>query len=415
MKKFLLDIIKSLIRRLAQKTIQKYDPGIIAITGSVGKTSTKMAIYSVLQGVRKVRVAHGNFNNEIGVPLTILGDWNESGGAWFWCKVIISSLWKLIIPSEYPEILILEYAIDRPGDMKYLLDIAKPQIGIITAIGDVPVHVEYFLNKDALIREKSRLIEYIPVHGFAILNADDSVVMNMKEHTRAHIMTFGFSEKSEVRITNFEHRYIDGKPVGVLFKLNYGGSFVPVRIDGIFSKAQIYACGAATAIGLMFGLNLVRIAENLQGYKAIRGRMNVVKGIKDTIILDDSYNAAPLAMWNAIQTLGEIKAKRRVAILGDMLEIGKYSLEVHEAIGERIAEYADYLITVGPRARFIGDSAIRHGLSEKKVVGFERAENAIEPVVDLIRKDDVILIKGSHSIGLERVVERISEVYNKTI
>src|SRR3989344_8163188 len=162
--------LQLILRQLAIRTIRKYQPGVIAVTGSVGKTSAKEAIYAVLKKYRSVRKNSGNFNNEIGVPLTILGDWEEISGKYFWVKVIAVSLLRLVFRLKYPELLILEYAADKPGDIKYLLDIAKPQIGIITTIGDIPVHVEFYSGPEAVAREKAKIIESLSATGFAILN-----------------------------------------------------------------------------------------------------------------------------------------------------------------------------------------------------------------------------------------------------
>ena len=135
--------LEKIIRWLAILTIKRYQPGIIAITGSVGKTSTKEVIYRILKDSRFVRATHGNFNNELGLPLTILGDYTEITGKMFWVKVIFKSIFRLIFKLKYPEILILEYAADKPGDIKSLLGIATPRIGVITSIGEIPSHIEF--------------------------------------------------------------------------------------------------------------------------------------------------------------------------------------------------------------------------------------------------------------------------------
>ena len=233
-----------LLRWLAVKMIAKYQPGIVVVTGSAGKTSTKEAIAVVLSSFRWVRATKGNFNNEIGVPLTILGDWNKITGNGFWVKVIFSSLFRLLFRVKYPEVLVLEYAADRPGDIKYLLDIARPQIGVVTTIGEIPVHVEYYSGPEAVAREKSKVVECLPSTGFAILNFDDLAVQDMKQRTRGHVVTFGFSPEAEVAISNFEYKMEGSRPTGISFKLNYGGSFVPVKLSGCFGKAQAYAAAA---------------------------------------------------------------------------------------------------------------------------------------------------------------------------
>lgn len=395
---------------MARLTLKKYQPGIIGVTGSVGKTSTKEAIYAVLRTFRSVRVSSGSFNNEIGLPLTILGGWTKIGGWFFWLRIIGAAILRLIFRVDYPEILILEYGADRPGDIKYLLEIARPQIGVVTAIGDIPVHVEFYSGPDAVAREKGRLIEALPATGFAVLNFDDEAVLDMKERTRAHAMTYGFADGAEVRIVNLEHRKLDDRPGGIFFKLEYGGSFVPINLQDSFGKAQAYAAAAAAAVGLAFGANLAKIADALSYYQAPDHRMKLILGVKGTYIFDDSYNASPMSMHAAINTVKSLGKMRKVGVLGDMLEIGKYTIEAHEEIGRMAAKVFDILITVGPRAKFIGDSAHKSGLPRKKIFGFETADEAKLTVQELLKKRDLVLIKASRAMVLDKIVEEIRQV-----
>ncbi|MDP1719159.1 MAG: Mur ligase family protein [bacterium] len=410
MKNLLRNHLKSILGTLARWTLRKYQPGIVGITGTVGKTSTREAVLAALRSIRKARASTGNFNNEFGLPLTILGSWEKAGGIFFWLKVIMVSLGRLIIHRPYPEILVLEYGADKPGDLKYLLDIARPQIGVVTAIGDIPVHVEFYTGPDAVAREKSRLVEALPAIGFAVLNFDDEAVYEMREKTRAHVITYGFASGAEVRITNFETRTEAGRPGGLSFKLEYGGSFVPVRLDGAFGKAQAYAAAAAAAVGLSFGMNLVRISEALAYYQVPARRGRIINGIKDTLIFDDCYNASPLSMHAAIDTLRDFKASRKVAVLGDMLEIGKYAIEAHENAGRLAEKVFDILVTVGPRARFIADAANKAGMSRKNILTFDFVDEAKIPLQDLLKKGDLVLVKGSRAIGLDKIVEEIRQV-----
>lgn len=409
-KQKLQSYLQRVVRQLAIWTIRKYKPGVVAVTGSVGKTSAKEAIYAVLKASRPVRKSGGNFNNELGVPLSILGDWQEISGKYFWAKVILLSLVRLVFRFRYPDILVLEYAADRPGDLKYLLDIARPQIGVVTAIGDIPVHVEFFSGPEAIAREKAKIVEALPVNGVAVLNHDDQSVLEMRQRTRGHVMTMGFSNDAEVRISSFENRMENWLPAGISFKLHYGGSFVPVRLDGCFGKAQAYAAATAACVGLVFGLNLVKISEALQEYQAPPRRMKLVPGIKQTFIIDDTYNASPLAMHAAIDTVKELKAKRKMAVLGDMLEIGKYTPEAHETIGNLAGKNFDLLVTVGARAKFIAEAAAAAGLAKKNIYSFDTAEEAAPKVQELMRKGDLILIKASRAIGLDKIVEEIKLV-----
>ncbi len=425
-------LLKKILRKLARLTIWRYRPGIIGITGSAGKTSTKLAIQAVLEKGRHVRVSSGNLNNDLGVPLTILGDWSQEELAlisratpagtmmfqkmMFWLKVIFVSAWRVLVPADdYPEIIILEYGADRPGDIKYLLGIARPNISVITAIGDIPVHVEFYAGPEEVAREKGRLIEYLPVGGFAILNNDDAFVRNLQTRTRGRVMTFGFEKGSEVRLSRFENRVHDGRPVGISFKLEHGSAIVPVRIDNAFGRAHAYSAAAAAAVGLAFGMNLVNISEALASYAPAESRMQLIPGIKYTSIIDDSYNASLIAMRSALETLKDLPAKRRIAVLGDMLEIGKYAPEAHESVGRIVATSADVLFTIGPRSKFIAEAAREKKMKRTMIFSFDTADEARKPIQNFIKKGDLILVKGSHSMELNKIVDEIREVAVPTV
>ncbi len=414
-----------MLRGLARLTIWRYRPGIVGVTGSVGKTSTKLAIKSVLGTIRRVRVSSGNLNNDLGLPLTILGDWSAQDLAlvsratptgtmrlkkfFFWCKVIFLSAWRILRAYGYPDILVLEYGADRPGDIKYLLRIARPNVSVITAVGDLPVHVEFYEGPEDVAREKGRLIECLPVGGFAVLNYDDETVMRLESRTRARVLTYGFDKGAEIRLARFEDRSEDERPTGITFKLEQAGSSVPVRINGAFGKSQAYAAGAATAVGLIFGMNLVKIAEALGTYKPADSRMQLLPGIKQTYLIDDSYNASPLSMQAALETLADLPAKRRVAVLGDMLEIGKYTPEAHERVGRLAAKHVDLLFTVGLRSKFIAEAAQASGMKRANIFSFDTAEEAARPLQEAMRKGDLVLIKGSHAMRLDKVVEEVKD------
>ena len=349
-----------------------------------------------------------NFNNEFGTPLTILGDYQEVQGILFWFKVLWRSFWRLVIKDKnYPEVLILEIAADRPGDIKYLTNLTKPKIGVITAIGEVPVHVEFYSSPEAVAREKGRLIESLPDDGFTILNFDDERVWELKNKTRAKILSFGFNHGADVQIGNMEYRIEGGKPEGIAFKVQYGGSFVPVRLNKTFGKPQAYAAAAAIGVGIMFGLHLVEISDALSEYEAPEGRMKLINGVKKTLILDDSYNASPLSMTAALETLKSLPAKRRLAVLGDMLEIGEYAEEAHKKIGGIASEVVDILFCIGSRSKFIAEVAIKNGLNKKSVFVFDDSESAKKIVEKEMKQGDLILVKGSHAIELEKVLEEI--------
>ena len=255
------------------------------------------------------------------------------------------------------------------------------------------------------------MVEALSVSDFAVLNFDDLAVLEMKERTRAKVFTYGFGEGSKVRISNLES-WIDKNssgqeiPEGVSFKINYDDSFVPFKLSGSLGKSQGYAAAAAAAVGAIFGMNLVDISEALSEYHGPKGRLKILKGIKNSIIIDDTYNSSPLSTHLALETLRELPSKRKVAVLGDMLELGKYTIDAHKEAGNVAGTFADLLICVGLRAKFIAESAFNQ-MPAENIHTFETSDEAKIKVKELIKEGDLILVKGSQGIRMEKIVEEI--------
>lgn len=417
-------LLQIILGFLAQIYLKRYKPFIIAVTGNVGKTSTKEAIAAVVKKIKRTRVSGGNLNNELGVPLTILGDWSEKyyreGSSFlFWLEVLIKGKLGIFYSPNYPEVLLLEYGADRPGDIKKLARRFKPHIAVVTAVGQIPVHIEYFAGPEEVAKEKSKLVEGLMPTDYAVLNFDDLAVLNMRQKTKAKVLTFGFGEGADVKISNFELRSDEnGLPLGVGFKLNYQGSFVPVKIDGYLGKSVGYAVAAAAATGLIFGLNLVSISEALSSYSGPKGRLKILKGIKNSTIIDDTYNASPSSTHLALDTLkslevnppkfseGKFRRARKIAVLGDMLELGKYSIQAHQEIGNLAGNFVDLLVCVGAKAKFIADSAGSQ-MPKDKIFNFDVSTDARQKVQELIEEGDLVLIKGSQGMRMEKIVEEI--------
>lgn len=413
-------ILQKILAILARKTLRRYSPKIIGITGSQGKTSTKEAIYSVLKKKYRARRAEKNYNNEIGLPLTILGIPHHGKNTLVWLVALFSVWVRLWLRKEnYPEILILEYGIGKPGDMDYLLSLAEPNISVVSAIGDIPVHVEFFKDPEELIREKAKLVKALSIQGYAILNHDDYAIYDMKSKTRAHVLTYGFEEHASLQITNYKLQITKDEklgdiPVGISFKIEREGSVVPIRLNDTFGVPQVYAASAAAGVGIAMGLNLVEISEALKEYVSPPGRLRLLGGIKNSLILDDTYNASPESMRAALDTLKSLPGTRKIAVLGDMLEIGKYSEQAHRAIGDETANFVDLLFTVGPRAKFIADEALTRGVEKNarlllpnQVFKFDDSVSAGRALDSIIREGDLILVKGSQAMRMEKVVEEI--------
>ncbi len=412
MKLFLEKISKKILLVLVKVHIKRYKPFIIGITGSVGKTSTREAVKVVVGSQKKVRVAAGSLNNELGFALTVLGNWDKEyfdkgSSTWLWLRVFLAGLFGLLFKKNKPEIFILEYGADRPGDIKTLARAVKPNVAVVTAIGEIPVHVEFFSGSEAVAREKSKLVEVLKSTDYAILNSDDDVVLDMKEKTRARVLTYGFGDGASIKVSSFEYKVDGNMPIGVIFKLHYGpNSFVPVTINGSLGKSQAYAAAAAAAVGIVMDMNLVEISDALSYYDGPKGRLKILAGIKNSWIIDDTYNASPASTHLALSVLRELPAKRRIAVLGDMLELGKYTAQAHQTVGDLMNGFVDILVCVGARAKFIADSAANQ-MPKENIYTFDMADMAKKKVQELVREEDLVLIKGSQGMRMERIVEEI--------
>lgn len=409
-KKLFKKIIVNILTLEARLILKKYKPEIIAVTGNVGKTSAKEAIFTVLEKKFSVRKSEKSYNNELGVPLALIGVSNAWYSVWGWLKNMLKGARIILERSEYPKKLVLELGADRPGDISRFLHYLNPHIGIVTAIGEVPVHVEFFAGPEELAKEKAKLVEALAFRDWAVINSDDDTVLDMKGLTKSHVFTYGFGEDADLRASNYRLLYKRGnnpRPEGITFKMDYKGASVPIRIFNTFGKQGVYAALAGAAVGLIYEMNLVEIAEALSQYQPPVGRLKLIEGEKDTWILDDTYNASPHAMHSALDLLRDFPAERRIAVLGDMLELGRFAIQAHRKVGDHAREIADIVITVGPRSKFIAEELRAHGFGRKKLFSFSESGEAGKKLEKLIGPGDLILVKGSQSMRMERIVEEI--------
>jgi UDP-N-acetylmuramoyl-tripeptide--D-alanyl-D-alanine ligase len=398
--------LNGILRAISRFTVLRYRPGVIGISGSVGKTSAKMAIASVLGTERRVRFGG---SGETGLHLAILGGWERGGGIFFWLWAVCAGISRLIAKSKnYPEILVLEYAPQSPGEMRNLLRIAEPNVAVVTAVGDIPAQVELFGGPEEMLAEKTRMLTNLPPGGAAILNFDDEVALGIKGTTCAEVTTFGFLKGADIRIVNFKNKITDGRPDGISFRLDYKGQPLQVEIPGAFGRTQAYAATAAAAVGLIFGVNFINISEALRKYKPAPHRTEFLEGVRGSFIIDDSCSASPLSTEAALQTLKDLPGRRKVAILGDMLQIGKYTIPAHEKIGQIAGKFSDVLVTIGPRAKFVGVGAKKQGF-KKLLLEFDSWEEALNSVPELIKRDDLVLVKAPGEKQIKKLLEAIQE------
>ena len=346
--------------------------GVIGITGSVGKTLTPNAIYAVLSQKYKTVVGDENLDPTFRIPQTILKTkpWDQK--------------------------IILEYGVEHPGDMDYYLSIAKPKIAVVTAI--TPTHLRYFKNVEGVFEEKSKLVKVLSKDSYAVLNSDDPYCQKMAKLTKARIRMFGKSAKSPVKISDFRQN-LDGSN----FQLSFNGqkSLVSWKIVG---EHQLLSAYAASSVGIIEGMTINQIAKGLSKTQAPIHRLNVVP-IGKMSILDDTYNSSPAAAKEAVNSLIALGwDKVKIAVFGDMKDLGSLSKDAHQNLGKNIVgSKINILITIGKEAETIAKAAKKFSFKGKIIIA-----KSIQEINDSIRKlkmhDSLILVKGSRHAHLERLV-----------
>lgn len=414
--------IEKKLFKLSKAILEKYKPKVIAITGSVGKTSTREAIFTVLNMHVSVRQSLENYNNEIGVPLTIIGCKTAGRSLVGWMK-IFSQARKLLRNHDaaYPKVLVLELGIDAPGDMDYLMKLVTPYVGVLTSIGIS--HLKQFGSQEKLAEEKRKLIAAVAKDGFALLNADNDAARQSDTVTKANALTYGFRSGSDLVASDLvpTSRHLEdsleekelsayGFPLGCAFKVQYQGKNIPFTVHRVLGRHQVLPVLPAIICGTIFGMNLVEISEALKMYVPPKGRMNLISGLKHSMIIDDTYNAAPDSVVEALRVLKDMKTSgRKVAVLGDMLELGVENEKGHRRVGEAAAQSCDVLIGFGAASAFMVDEAKKRGMDAKNVHHvMEGTHGKIEKILqNWIQEGDVILVKGSAMMRMEIVVNKL--------
>jgi UDP-N-acetylmuramoyl-tripeptide--D-alanyl-D-alanine ligase len=408
MQAFLKKIVVAILTAEAQLLLKRKNPKIIAVTGSAGKTSTKDAIFCVLsENGRFVRKSEKSYNSELGVPLTILGLESGWGSPWRWLLNIVKGALAAISREQYPDWLVVEVGADRPGDIRSIAKWLRPDVAVITSIPDIPVHVEYFNSPHALAEEKKRLVEHLKHDGILIINGDDVHTQRILEEYREISTSFGFDGFNAFVAADAEIQYQDKHPVGMHFFSEHSGSRIEVSVFGALGKPRIYSALAALAVAEVAGVAQESAAEALARWAPPPGRMRLIDGVRGSLIIDDTYNSSPSAAMSALDTLKELKGfKRKIALMGDMLELGRFSTEAHKQVGEHATKCADMLITVGFRAKGMCDAALDIGTPETQLRQYDQGESvrAAQEIESELDSETVVLIKGSQSMRMERSV-----------
>ena len=354
---------------------------VIGVTGSVGKTSTKELIAQVLSERYQTLKSEGNQNNDIGVPLTLL---------------------RL---TDTHERAVLEMGMDRLGEITSYCEWAKPIVGVVTNVG--PVHLEKLGSIENIALAKSELVEAIPRAGVVILNDDDERVRAMRKVSQARMISYGLSARADVWADEIASYGLDG----MTFQLHYRTESHFVRLP-LLGQHSVQTALRAAAVGLAEGLSWDEIVAGLSRKSGEQVRLVVAKGPFDSLVLDDSYNASVESTLAALNVLKDIDEGPRVAVLGDMLELGSTEQLAHEEVGCRAGIVADSVIGVGERARAICQAAIECGLSATRVFHVMSNAEALRVLKQVIRGKCVILVKGSRGMQMEEIVEGLGEMKN---
>lgn len=408
MKNTLKNFVVGVLEWEAKRVIKRYQPKIVAVVGSVGKTSTKDAIATALSLSHKVGKSKKSYNSEFGVPLAILGA--ESGGnnIFKWSHILFDGFLLGFFDHEYPEILVLEVGADRPGDILRTVGWIKTDVVVATVYGDVPVHIEYFNSKEDLVHEDREILKTLRSDGILVVNADDADSLSFVEEWQ------GDSKKISLKqgdVTGSQYTVEldeEGFPKGFTVTVNTGNSHVPVMLRGVLGEQHVYPLLAATSVASVFTMDIPMMLGALGRHETPKGRMKIIEGVKHTCIIDDTYNASPTAVTAALLTLRDLKAPgRKIAVLGDMMELGQYSVEQHKKIGRLTASVCDVLVTAGVRSMTLANEALEAGMKTSSVTHTEDSYKAGEHIKKILKKGDIVLVKGSQSVRMERVVEAI--------
>ncbi len=364
------------MQQIARFWRRRLDLVVIGITGSVGKSTTKELVAEVLNQRFKTLKSPGNLNNEIGLPLTLL---------------------QL---SEQHERAILEMGFYVPGEIKFLCDLALPQVGVVTNVSTV--HAERAGTIEDIARGKAELVQALPPapDGLAILNFDDPKVREMADQSEARIFYYGMSSDAHLWADQVEGLGLDG----IRFRLHYQNEVLHLRVP-LIGRHSVHTALRAAAVGLTEGLSWQEIVSGLQSSE-VQLRLVAVRAKSGAIILDDTYNSSPESTLAALNLLDDLEG-RKIAVLGDMLELGRYERQGHTLVGVRAAEVASELVTVGERAKWIASSAANAGLAPNMIREFDTSQQSIDFLNKHLTSKDVVLVKGSRGMQMEIIVSAL--------
>lgn len=364
------------MHQTAEAWRNRFSLRVIGITGSVGKTSTKDLTHAVLSRRGPSWKTPGNRNSVLGLPPALFG------------------------LRPHHRWAVLEMGMYTPGEIMRLCEMTRPEVGVVTMID--AVHMERAGSLENIVRAKQELVEALPVRGTAILNKDEPLVMGMAGHTQAKVLTYGLDPEADLWADEIESMGLNG----IRFNLHAGRQSLRLQVP-LLGRHSVHTVLRAAAVGRNEGLTWEEIVQGLQEMQS-QLRIVTASGPQGSLILDDTYNASPASMMAALNLLADLNG-RRVAVLGDMLELGPAEEASHRLIGRRALQVAQVLVTVGPRGRIIGEEALQAGMSPGRVHLCADAEEAIALLMQIIRAGDTVLVKGSRAVKMDQIVAVISQ------
>lgn len=403
------DLIKSIVIKLlrweATIVLARHKPYIIGVTGNLGKTSTKDAIFAVMKDHVHVRRSEKSLNTEFGVPLTILGEKSGWNNPITWLFILARGL-SVAFDRQYPTHLVLEIGADRPGDIEKVSHWLKPDITVVTQFGQVPVHIEFFKDRDAVVEEKACLVSALKETGLFIWNADDHDAEKLLGKTGARKVSVGIEKPADIQANNLRTY---GTPIeGMEADIAVDGNKHHLVVPEVLGKSSVYSALPALAVARELGISLEVACAALRDGDKPKGRMRLLPGMNGSMIIDDTYNASPKATEHGLKALADVKTTgRKIAVLGDMLELGEFTRDEHYKIGKIAAKSCHRLYTVGIRARVMAEGALDEKMLDENIMECDTSIDAGKELVQVLGPGDVVYMKGSQGIRMERAVKMI--------
>jgi len=398
------------LRTFVRIKLWRIKPQIIGITGSYAKTSTRDALAMILGSKYVVRKNRGALNTEYGVSLDLLEisytgkvDGRHSVVAWF--KILIKGFWNAFFSKEHYQKLILELGVDKPGDMDLILKVIKPDLQIVTGI--TLNHVEFgFATEKDIWDEKKKLVYALDKKGTAVLNIDDKYIAEEVKNLQCQILTFGERNIVADLKSNIIASTVEGLEIQFIFK-----NETRVGKFAILGSFHALVLNAAIAGALALGIGLDEAIQALNNFQLPEHRMTKIQGINHSVILDSTYNASPKTIAAALDLLKTLKSSRKIAVLGSMNELGEYCEKKHIEIGNLAADCADILVAIGHSADLLTQGW--QSKCSQQYFAFENSDLAAEFLRNFVKEGDLILMKGSHSVNVDKVVEGLKEEGNR--